>query len=106
MQNLALSPEKRRLFNELLVRQQRKIRELALPCYKRLCRLSPPDFARFGRLPQHEKIGKLAELLAENRDRFSYMNWGEQRHFWGAFKMDAPGDAKNTRRLFGFLVNK
>lgn len=62
--------------------------------------------ARYPDDPEYQKIGKLADFVEENRDRFFYTNWGEERHIWGAFKMDAPGDLENSRRLYNFLVER
>ncbi|MDR6409160.1 flavin monoamine oxidase family protein [Paraburkholderia terricola] len=56
--------------------------------------------------PEYQKIGKLADLVEANRDRFFYTNWAEERHVWAAFKMDAPGDLENSRRLYGFLTER
>ncbi|NRO95234.1 NAD(P)-binding protein [Paraburkholderia sp. NMBU_R16] len=50
--------------------------------------------------PARQELANLAKLAAQYQGTVKYTNWSAEHPFHGAFKMDAPGDLSNTRRLF------
>jgi len=51
-----------------------------------------------------QQLVNLAEIVDKFKDRLMYTHWTNKPHYHGAFKMDAPGDLDNTRKLFGSLL--
>jgi tryptophan 2-monooxygenase len=49
--------------------------------------------------PEYTKLVRLADILESETD-LQFTAWSEEKHFWGAFKMDEPGQASNTRALW------
>jgi len=51
--------------------------------------------------PARQELANLAQLAEQYQHTVKYTNWSDEHPYHGAFKMDAPGDLSNTRRLFG-----
>jgi tryptophan 2-monooxygenase len=50
--------------------------------------------------PARQELANLAKLATQHQHTVKFINWSAEHPFHGAFKMDAPGDLSNTRRLF------
>lgn len=52
----------------------------------------------------YDGLKALADAVEKSKDKFSYVHWGLEKHFGGAFKMDEPNQLNNTRELWSALL--